>query len=351
MQMGDASQLFDPARPIIGHEILTSALTQSASTGRLAHAWLLTGPQGTGKASMACLAASWLMAEQQDISVDLLGNPLFDLNPDDAGTNLVIKGSHPDLLIVRPAAEDNKSGQIKIDQIRAVSSFMAKKPGRGGWRIAIIDSLDSVNQNGINALLKILEEPPEKAILFLVVSKPGRLPPTIRSRCRLVRVPPLAFADCHGILKTALAELPESQVSDLAIMCEGAPGLAVELAESDAVSGYQALCSLLAEPKLDVIALESLCDKLGRAGAGGQKLRSGVSLLLARLLHMAAVHASGAQASDQTSSEQHAVAAIAAKHTAAHLGERHSDFVRQAAQADGLYLARSLIELHQKTLP
>ena len=355
--MGDDSQLIDPAVPIIGHEVLTSALTRSAGTGRLSHTWLVTGPQGTGKASMACLAAAWLMAEQQVSSTDLLGDPVFDLNPDDPGTNLVIKGSHPDLLIVRPTIEDNKSGQIKIDQIRAVSSFMAKKPGRGGWRVAIIDSLDAINRNGINALLKILEEPPEKAILFLVASKPGRLPPTIRSRCRLVRVPPLSFTDCHKILTDTIGELPETQLSDLAILCEGAPGLAAELAESDAVSGYQALCSLLADSKLDVAALESLCDKLGRGGAAGQKLRSGIAILIARLLHISAVQASGAASPPHTSFEQRTVKALASKHSAATLGETQIAFVRTAAQADGLYLdfglflARALGEVHQKTLP
>ena len=355
--MTEDRQLIDPTVPIIGHEVLTSALTRSVGTGRLSHAWLITGSQGTGKSSMACLAAGWLLAEQQAASTDLLGGPLFDLNPNDPGTNLVIKGSHPDLLIVRPALEDNKSGQIKIDQIRAVSTFMAKKPGRGGWRVAIVDSLDAVNRNGINALLKILEEPPEKALLFLVASKPGRLPPTIRSRCRLVRVPPLAFGDCRQILEGPFGELPETQLNDLAILCDGAPGLAAELAECDAVSGYQALCSLLADQKLDVAALESLCDKLGRGGAAGQKLRSGIAILIARLLHISAVQASGAEPPLHTGFEQRTVKALASRHTAATLGEKQTAFVRQAAQADGLYLdyglflARTLGEVHQKTLP
>ena len=106
------------------------------------------------------------------------------IDAEDAGANLVLKGSHPDYKIIVPQTDDNKSGEIKIDQIRELHPFMMHNPARGGWRVAIIDSMDDVNRNGANALLKLLEEPPEQAILFLIASHTGHLPPTIRSRCR-----------------------------------------------------------------------------------------------------------------------------------------------------------------------
>ena len=105
---------------------------------------------------MACMAAAWLLSEKRQ------SDGTFSLDTDDPGANLVIRGAHPDFLLVRPQLEDNKSGQIKIDQIRKVSNFMATKPGRGGWRVVIVDSMDAVNRNGANALLKLLEEPPER---------------------------------------------------------------------------------------------------------------------------------------------------------------------------------------------
>ena len=119
--------------------------------------------------------------------------------------SLVLRGVHPDHKITVPQTDDNKSGQIKIDQIRELIPFMMHKPSRGGWRVAIIDSMDDVNLNGANALLKLLEEPPEQAVLFLIASHIGHLPPTIRSRCRLVRMTRLAPEACMLALAPHMA--------------------------------------------------------------------------------------------------------------------------------------------------
>ena len=120
------------------------------------------------------MAAAWLLSEKRQ------SDGTFSLDTHDPGAKLVIRGAHPEFLLVRPQLEDNKSGQIKIDQVRKVSNFLATKPGRGGWRVVIVDSMDAVNRNGANALLKLLEEPPERAILMLVSSRHGQLPPTLR---------------------------------------------------------------------------------------------------------------------------------------------------------------------------
>ena len=100
-----------PDTPIFGHETFTDALAQSIAAGRIAHGWLLTGPSGIGKSIMACMAAAWLLSEKRQ------SDETFSLDTDDPGANLVIRGAHPDFLLVRPQVEDNKSGQIKIDQI------------------------------------------------------------------------------------------------------------------------------------------------------------------------------------------------------------------------------------------
>jgi len=201
--MEDPQPLFDPSRPPFGHALFTDALVSAIEGGRVAHGWLLTGPQGVGKAAMACMAAAWMLRETegQTSFVETTG---MIVDPNDPGSNLVCKGHHPDLLVIRPEIKDNKSGQIKLDQIRKLVGFLGHKPGRGGWRVAIIDSMDQVNRNGANALLKLLEEPPERTLLFLIASRPGRLPPTVRSRCRVVRIPALDGENCRTIVANAM---------------------------------------------------------------------------------------------------------------------------------------------------
>jgi DNA polymerase-3 subunit delta' len=348
--MSDAPQLI-PDSDILGHATFTDALSQSMSSGRVAHGWLLTGPQGIGKSIMACMAAAWLLSEKRQEGEG------FTLDRADPGANLVIRGSHPDLMLIRPQAEDNKSGQIKIDQIRKLASFMANKPGRGGWRVAIIDSMDVVNRNGANALLKLLEEPPERAMLLLVASRPGRLPPTIRSRCRLVRMAPLETEFCRNILAAQLGDEQDTRASTLARLAEGAPGRGLALAESQSDDLYRAVCSLLAKPRLDESALATLCDKWGRGGAAGQAARDGAIWLVGRLLRLAALQAGSGKTAPQCDFEGEAILQLLENRSAADLAEAQAAFLRTAAKMDSLYLdfghflSRELIGIHRKSLP
>ena len=348
--MSDAPLLI-PEAEVLGHGVFTDALAQSMASGRVAHGWLLTGPQGTGKSIMACMAAAWLLSEQAGTG------PGFTLDRQDPGANLVIRGAHPDLLLVRPQAEDNKSGQIKIDQIRKLAGFMTTKPGRGGWRVAVIDSMDMLNQNGANALLKILEEPPEQAMVILVASRPGRLPPTIRSRCRLVRVAPLDPETCRKIILAQLGDDQDDRAAALALLSEGAPGRGMALAESQSDDLYRAVCALMAQPRLDDAALATLCDKWGRGGAAGQAGRDGAIWLVGRLLRLAALRAGQGVAAPQCDFEDAAIARLVEGRPAADLAAAHGRFLRTAAQIDSLYLdfghflSRELISLHRKSLP
>ena len=348
--MNDAVSLI-PDTPIFGHEVFTEALAQSLASGRIAHGWLLTGPSGIGKSIMACMAAAWMLSERRPEKSG------FSLDTADPGANLVIGGAHPDMMLVRPQVEDNKSGQIKIDQIRKVSSFMATKPGRGGWRIVIIDSMDVVNRNGANALLKLLEEPPERAMLMLISSRPGQLPPTIRSRCRLVRANPLEHHECRQVLSLMLADDTEPRLDMLAILAQGAPGRAVGLAASGADDMYKALCAIVAEPQLDETALAELCDKWGRGGAAGQAGRDGATWLIGRLLRLAARHAVMPDTDSQCAFEKPAVERLILSRSASELAKAHTDFINAAGTMEGLYmdfglfLSRELLGLRRKSLP
>ena len=305
---------------------------------------------------MACMAAAWMLRERGEAET-LLERPGIHVDASDPGSNLVCKGHHPDLLVIRPDLKDNKSGQIKLDQIRKLVGFLGHKPGRGGWRIAIIDSMDQVNRNGANALLKLLEEPPERTMLFLIASRPGRLPPTVRSRCRLVRLPALDQAVCRQIIAEASPDETEQRLDDLARLSEGAPGRALMLASSQSDDLYRTACALLAEPRLDEAALASLCDKWGKGGADGQPQRDGAIWLIGRLLRLAAL-AAGPQARGAVCDfETVALSSLVKRHDSASLAERHAMFSENAAKMDGLYLdfghflARELTWLRGKSLP
>ena len=358
--MEDPEPLFDPSQPPFGHKLFTGALVSAIKRGRVAHGWLLTGAQGVGKSAMACMAAAWMLREVKG-QISLLETAGIVVDPNDLGSNLVCKGHHPDLLVIRPEIKDNKSGQIKLDQIRKLVSFLGHKPGRGGWRVAIIDSMDQVNRNGANALLKLLEEPPERTMLFLIASRPGRLPQTIRSRCRVVRIPELDGESCRTIVANAMPEEPENRISDLARLSEGAPGRALSLAASQSDDLYRTACELLSEPRLDEGALAALCEKWGKSGADRQAARDGATWLLSRLLRLAALSASGSANNPVRHSactfESAVIPILASRHDQASLADRYATFVRSAAQMDALYLdfghflSRELFWLRGKSLP
>ncbi len=345
-------------RSVRGHHAITTMLAQAMASGRMHHAWLLTGANGIGKATTARLAAARLLSDSLP-SAGLFGDrvPPLDLNPDDVGANLVLSGAHPDFIDIRPSRDDNKSGQIKIEQIRDLIPFMAHKPARGAWRVAIIDSMDEVNRNGANALLKIVEEPPEKTVIFLVSSCPGRLPPTIRSRCRLVHMARLADDECRHVLDDIWPEADSAHIDVLVRLCDGAPGRAVQLAETGAVDLYQVACHLLAAPVADVPAMASLTGKWGRGGSDGRLSRETAVFCLDRLLYHAALQSVATDRGALADFEIPAKDALAARHSPLVLAEMHRAFIRDSGLADGVYLdfsqflLRQLIKMHEKTLP
>ncbi len=161
-------------------------------TGRPAHAWLITGRQGIGKATLAFRLARTILSGDAPDAHD----------PEAALFRRVAAGGHADLLVVERAV-DEKSGkrraEITVDDVRGVREFLSKTPAEGGWRVVVIDSADQMNTNAANAVLKILEEPPSRAMLLLLAHNPGRLLPTIISRCRRLPGKPWArriWSDC-----------------------------------------------------------------------------------------------------------------------------------------------------------
>jgi DNA polymerase-3 subunit delta' len=211
-------------------ETVEQAFLDALARGRLHHAWLLTGPEGVGKATFAYRAARRLLGAENEPRLGLLG-----ASPHDPVSRLVAARSHPDLMVLEREVEDGKAKKfISVDAARALPEFFAKAPSRSAFRVAIIDAVDDMNVNAANALLKTLEEPPERGVLFLVSHSPGRLMATIRSRCRRLGFQPWPVGAVAEFLR-ARTPLGGSEIDALAGMSGGAPGRALRLAGSEAL--------------------------------------------------------------------------------------------------------------------
>ncbi|OYU15676.1 MAG: DNA polymerase III subunit delta' [Alphaproteobacteria bacterium PA4] len=228
---------------MIGHDEQVAAFCAAFTTQRPHHAWLLTGPQGLGKALFAETAAAWLMA----------GRPAgqgFDGAEGSQAAALIAAGSHPDFgRLVR--TEDDKGklrSVIRVDEVRALQPLFRQTPSIAEWRVVIVDSADEMNVQSANALLKNLEEPPERTLFFLISHMPGRLLPTIRSRCRALRFSRLSDAQVDRVLGN-FAGLDDDDRAALVQMAEGAPGRALRFAETGIAALAETLADLAVTPR------------------------------------------------------------------------------------------------------
>ena len=202
-----------------------AAFEAARDRGRLHHAWLLCGVEGTGKASFAYRAARRLLGAEPDPTRGPLG-----ARPSDPVSQLVSAQSHPDLMVLERLVEGGKTKKsISVDQARELPEFFSKSPSRARYRGAIVDAADDLNLNAANALLKVLEEPPAQGVLFLVTHAPGRLLPTIRSRCRRLAFPVWTPATLEQLLRER-AGLEADEAGRIAGLANGSPGAALGLA-------------------------------------------------------------------------------------------------------------------------
>ena len=246
-----------------GHAASEEAFEAARARGRLHHAWLLTGPEGVGKATFAYRAARRLLGAPAAPRYGVLG-----VDPEHPVSRQVMARAHPDLLVLERVGEDGKPRKvIPVDDARKLSEFFSKSPASAPHRVAIVDAADDLNQNAANALLKTLEEPPPRGVLFLVSHSPGRLLSTIRSRCRRLAFQPLSVETAAGFVRRR-AEVTEEAALRLASMSQGAPGRALQLAAAEAIVLDDAARALLADlPRLDEAFALSLADRF-RGGEG-----------------------------------------------------------------------------------
>jgi DNA polymerase-3 subunit delta' len=221
--------------PLFGHGHAERLFLDAHSQTRLHHAWLIEGPEGIGKSRFAKRLAAYMLGALGPKSTPL------DADATDPVWRACAALSHPDLHYVKRELNDKGklTQDISVDQIRALTQFFTMKPALGGWRIGIIDAIDETNKSGANALLKTLEEPPPKCVLFLINHGREPLLPTIRSRCRLLRLSVLSDEDCQRALEAAGAP---QQAGRLA---KGRPGRGIRLSTQTALAASDAARALL----------------------------------------------------------------------------------------------------------
>jgi DNA polymerase-3 subunit delta' len=253
---------------LIGHAAAASAIQTAFARGRPHHAWLLAGPPGLGKATLAFRAARWILAgatpTDPPLSLDA-AHPVF---------RRVAAGSHADLRVLEREYDPKRRkvrSELVVEQVRDLARFLRMTAGEGAYRVVIVDPADEMNRNAANALLKLLEEPPPGAMLFLVSHAPGGLLPTIRSRCRLLRLAPPEATATEAWLARLRPGVPAEAIRRALALAGGAPGAALARLDMEGGDGFDAQAAvwqvLGALPRGDRAAGQALAQRLGRAGA------------------------------------------------------------------------------------
>ncbi|MEM1375306.1 MAG: DNA polymerase III subunit delta' [Pseudomonadota bacterium] len=260
------------AARLFGQDAAERAFLDAFNTGRLHHGWMLTGPKGIGKATLAWRIARFLLATPPEDDGGLFGAPpapeTLDIDAEHPVARRMAARSEPGLFALtrsRVESTGRMSRDIRIEDVRRLRGFFAMSAADGGRRVVIVDAADEMNQSAANAILKLLEEPPANAVLLLIAHQPSRLLPTIRSRCRVLRCEPLGEADLAAAL--AQAGIAASDPQAVAALAAGSAGAAVRLETEGGAALYGALLSLISTlPRLDRVAAGKLAEAVSGRG-------------------------------------------------------------------------------------
>jgi DNA polymerase-3 subunit delta' len=290
---------------LYGQAAAEQAFLSAYGSGRMHHGWLLTGPRGVGKATLAWRIARFLLAHPPQAEDGLFGAPAapetLEVDPEGVAARQAAALSHPNLYLLRRAWDRDRKRHkavIDVEEARGMKRFLQKSASDGGRRVVVVDAADDLNPSAANAILKVLEEPPPNTAFLLVAHAPARLLPTIRSRCRSLPCRPLAMTDLEAAL-TQAGHPPGGDLATLSELAEGSAGAALRLLTLGGPEIYGALVRLLAAaPQMDRPAALALAETLGARGKE-EETELAIRLaetLMARLARAGTGHPPGVEA-------------------------------------------------------
>lgn len=308
---------------LVGHDDAAARLHEAYRTGRMHHAWLVTGPKGIGKATLAFRFARFALSHPDPTRAPPIGEagPLAPTDTRVGGQ--VASGAHPNVLHLRRPWDDKDKKLrtvLTVDEVRRAVGFFGNSAGQSGYRIAIVDAADDMNANAANALLKMLEEPPARAVFLVLSHAPGGLLPTIRSRCSRLPLEPLGADDLDVALGALGIAVEEAEKPALAAVAEGSVRRAVTLVGTEGLALHRAFREIAeALPRLDRPALHRFAE-----AAAGRKGSENFALV---------IDMARAFLSERLRMEIHAPARVLGRHA-----EAWERVERIAAETEGLNL-------------
>ena len=252
---------------ILGQDRAVEQFASAWATRKLHHAWLLAGSKGVGKASFALAAARRVLA---DAAGPVSALPGLGTSGDHPMVKLIAAGSHPDMRWLQRLPKERGEGlarNISVKQVRELAELFDLSPAMSQWRVAVIDTMDELEPSAANALLKMLEEPPPNSIFFLVSHAPGRLLPTIRSRCRRLDFQTLGDAAMTSILAAQAPQLTVGERQRITAMAGGSAGRALAFAELDLAKLEDSALAILRQGDPTNARRSALSSELGKKGA------------------------------------------------------------------------------------
>jgi DNA polymerase III subunit delta' len=257
---------------LYGHQAAERTLLDAYRSARIAHAWLMCGAKGIGKATLAYRMARFVLAHRDPQSGDVQQADSLEIAADHAVTRHVAAGAHGGLLTLERSLNENGvlRNVISVDESRETLSFYGSTAAVEGWRVCIVDTVDDLNASSANALLKVIEEPPQRSLFLLVCNAPARVLPTILSRCRKLMLRPLSTDDVIRAAADAAGIDPATPgLAAAAEASEGSVSRALMLLGGDALALQQKTAALLdALPAVDPRALHALGEAIGGTDRG-----------------------------------------------------------------------------------
>lgn len=329
---------------VFGHDEAAAEFEAALHSGRMHHAWLLVGPGGVGKATLAYRFARTVLVhgeEDGEVSDVPAQHPVF---------RKVAGLSHPNLFLIRRSwIERTKrySQWIGVDEVRRLRAFLGNTAGEGTWRVVVVDRADELNQNAANALLKALEEPPARTLFLLISSAEGRLPVTIRSRARVLRVSALAEGDLEAAVRAALARdglEADAKTLGLALaLSQGSVRRALELVSGNGIDLYDEIfANFAALPRLDGGALHKQVERLSGVN-DTERLELYLALLLGVIERLVRFGATGEGA---IQAEKDLARQLVSKTNLAHWANAWEAISEAGSEAFALNLDRNLLLLN-----